>query len=342
MTGITGQTMKAMTIRSPGGLDNLVLVDRPVPKLGSGEVLIRVRASSLNYHDYVVAAGIMQVQDGVVAMSDAAGEIVGVGAGVGEFAPGDRVMSLFYPAWQTGAPDNDYNKFKPGENCDGYGAEYVVIPASWVTRMPAGYDFCEAASLTCAGLTAWAGVARDGGIDANSTVLVQGTGGVSMFALQFAKALGAKVIATSSSDEKIERLKRLGADHCINYRDVPDWGRVAREITGGRGVDLVVEVGGGGTFAQSVDACRTGGRISLIGIMGGMGGDVPLAKVFVKQITVFGLAVGSRDDQIAMIEQIERDGIRPVIDSSFPLAELAQAYRHQESGKHFGKICITI
>ena len=334
--------MKAMTVRSPGGLDNLVLVERAVPEPGPGEVLMRVRASSLNYHDYVVAAGIMPVKDGVVAMSDAAGEIVAVGAEVGEFSPGDRVMSLFYPAWQAGEPTNDYNRFKPGENCDGYGAEYVAVPSSWVTRMPAGYDFCEAASLTCAGLTAWAGVARDGNINADSTVLVQGTGGVSIFALQFAKAAGATVIATSSSDEKIAKLKRLGADHCINYREVPDWGRAAREITSGEGVDLVVEVGGGGTFAQSVEACRTGGRISLIGILGGMGGDVPLAKVFVKQITVFGLAVGSRENQIAMIEQLERDGIRPVIDRTFPLTELAQAYRHQESGKHFGKICIEI
>ncbi len=334
--------MKAMTVRAPGGLGNLELVERPVPQPGPGEVLIRVRASSLNYHDYVVAAGIMPVADGVVAMSDAAGEIAALGEGVSQFAPGDRVMSLFYPNWQAGAPDNDYNKFKPGENCDGYGAEYVAVPASWVTRMPAGYDFCEAASLTCAGLTAWAGVVRDGNIDAGSTVLVQGTGGVSIFALQFAKALGARVIATSSSDGKIEKLKQLGADHCINYRQVSDWGRAAREITGGRGVDLVIEVGGGGTFAQSVEACRTGGRISLIGILGGMGGDVPLAKVFVKQITVFGLAVGSRENQIAMIEQIERDGIRPVIDRTFPLAGLADAYRHQESGRHFGKICIEI
>jgi NADPH:quinone reductase-like Zn-dependent oxidoreductase len=342
VTGVSAQTMKAMTVRSPGGLDNLVLVERPVPRPGPGEVLIRVRASSLNYHDYVIASGIMPVKDGVVAMSDAAGEIAAVGANVVEFAPGDRVMSLFYPAWQGGEPDNDYNTFKPGENCDGWAAEYVAVPASWVTRMPYGYDFCEAASLTCAGLTAWAGVTRDGNIDAGRTVLVQGTGGVSIFALQFAKAAGATVIATSSSEEKIEKLKALGADHCINYREVPDWGRLAREITGGQGVDLVVEVGGAGTFAQSVDACRTGGRISLIGILGGMGGDVPLAKVFVKQITVFGLAVGSRENQLAMIAQIDRDKIRPVIDRTFPLSELADAYRHQESGKHFGKICIEI
>lgn len=331
-----------MTVRAPGGLDNLVLAERDMPVVGPGDVLVRIRASSLNFHDYVVASGVLPVRDGIVAMSDAAGEVVAVGADVREFSPGEKVMSVFYPAWQEGDPGNDYNRFKPGENCDGFGAEYVAVPASWLTRMPSGYEFGEAAALTCAGLTAFAATVRGGLARAGDKVLIQGTGGVSIFALQFARALGATVIATSSSDTKLERLRALGADHCINYRTTPEWGEEVQEITRGEGVDLVVEVGGGGTFAQSVRACRNGGRIALIGVLAGISGEVPLSQVFVKQITVHGLAVGSRDDQLAMIEFVERTGIRPVLDRTFALADLAEAYRYQESGGHFGKICIEV
>jgi NADPH:quinone reductase-like Zn-dependent oxidoreductase len=331
--------MQAMTLKAPGGLDNLVLAERPDPAPKAGEVLVRVRASSLNYHDYVVAAGRMPVRDGIILMSDGAGEVVAVGEGTTEFKVGDKVVSTFTPAWLTGPPVNFSTSIKPGENVDGYAAELVAAPANWFTRMPKDYSYAEAATLTCAGLTAWNGLVR-AGLKQGDVVLTQGTGGVSVFALQFAKAAGATVIATSSSDEKLERLRKIGADHVINYRETPQWSRKVLELTGGRGADIVIEVGGAGTLAQSLVACRTGGAISLIGVLTGVGGDFPVYLAFTKQITMHGIAVGSRTDQEDMIRGLEATGMKPIIDSSFPLARLADAYRRQEANKHFGKIIV--
>jgi NADPH:quinone reductase-like Zn-dependent oxidoreductase len=332
--------MKAAVLKAPGGLDNITISERDPPRPGSGQVLVRVHANALNYHDYVVANGRVRIPEGRVLMSDGAGEVVEVGEGARAFHPGDGVVSVFYPAWLAGEPDEGSRVIIPGETGDGWAAEYVAVPETWVTRAPAGYRHAEAASLTCAGLTAWRGVVTEGKVKPGDCVLVQGTGGVSIFALQFAKAAGASVIATSSSPEKLERLKALGADHVINYKETPRWGEAARELTGGRGVDLVVEIGGAGTLPQSVAACRISGRIVLIGVLAGLAGEAPTATIFLKQLAIKGIAVGSRADQLEMIRGIEATGLRPVIDSTYPLVGLADAYRRQEAQRHFGKICI--
>jgi len=333
--------MRSLILRASGGLENLAFVERDMPRPKAGELLVRIQASSLNFHDYVVAMGIKPVEDGRILMSDAGGEVVAVGDGVAGFAIGDRVVSVFYREWQAGdvATDIQANTI-PGDTCDGYGADYVAAPEAWFTKAPTGWSHAEAATLTCAGLTAWRGLVVEGKPKPGDTVLIQGTGGVSIFALQFAKAAGAAVIATSSSDEKLERLRALGADHVINYKQTPEWGMKAREITGGRGVDHVVEIGGSGTLAQSIRACARGGHIALIGVLAGMGGEIPAYEIFLSQIRISGILVGSRADQLDMIRALEVNGIRPVIDSTFALDALADAYRHQASGKHFGKICV--
>ncbi|NNC60305.1 MAG: NAD(P)-dependent alcohol dehydrogenase, partial [Erythrobacter sp.] len=230
----------------------------------------------------------------------------------------------------------------PGDGIDGYARESVTAPTHWFTRAPAGYSAAQAATLTCAGLTAWRALFVDYALKPGDTVLVQGTGGVSIFALQLAKAAGANVIATSSSDEKLERVKALGADHVINYKQVEAWGPKALEITGGRGVDCVVEVGGPGTLDQSMLAARIGGHIALIGVLTGIAGPVQTALLFSKNLTVQGLTVGSRAMQIDMIAAIEANGLEPVISDHFALADLADAFRHQEANRHFGKICVDI
>jgi NADPH:quinone reductase-like Zn-dependent oxidoreductase len=332
--------MRALVLDAPGGLERIAVRALPTPAVRAGEVLVRVRASSLNYHDYVVANGRVAVPDGRILMSDGAGEVVDTGAGVRDLRPGDKVFSVFYPLWENGPPEPGSRRIIPGETADGWGAEYVAAPASWVTPMPAGYSFAEAASLTCAGLTAWRGVVVEGRVKPGDTVLVQGTGGVSIFALQFAKAAGATVVATSSSAAKLERLQALGADVLINYRETPEWGEAAVAATGGRGVDIVVEIGGAGTLAQSIAACRIGGRIALIGALAGARGETPTAAIFLKQLTVHGIAVGSRAQQLEMVRGIEANGVRPVIDSLHPLEGLPAAYERQAAQQHFGKICL--
>ena len=333
--------MRSLILRASGGLENLAFVERDMPRPKAGELLVRIQANSLNFHDYVVAMGIKPVEDGRILMSDAGGEVVAVGDGVAGFAIGDRVVSVFYREWQAGDIATDIQaNIIPGDTCDGYASDYVAAPEAWFTKAPTGWSHAEAATLTCAGLTAWRGLVVEGKPKPGDTVLIQGTGGVSIFALQFAKAAGAAVIATSSSDEKLERLRALGADHVINYRETPEWGMKAREITGGRGVDHVVEIGGSGTLAQSIRACARGGHIALIGVLAGMGGEIPAYEIFLSQIRISGVLVGSRADQLDMIRALEVNGIRPVIDSTFALAAVADAYRHQASGKHFGKICV--
>ncbi|KXS38892.1 MAG: zinc-binding alcohol dehydrogenase [Halomonadaceae bacterium T82-2] len=333
--------MKVVTLKAPGGLDHLEVQERPeAGQPGPGEIRVRIHASSLNYHDYGVVSGAMPTEDGRIPMSDGAGVVEAVGEGVEAFAVGDRVVSVFFPTWQTGpAPVGDFTTV-PGDGVDGYAREQVVRPAGWFTHAPAGYSHAEAATLTTAGLTAWRALVVDGHIKPGDSVLVLGTGGVSIFALQFAKQLGATVIATSSSDEKIARLQELGADHTINYKTEPEWGKRVKELTGGRGVDHVIEVGGPGTLPQSIEAVRIGGHIALIGVLTGRGGEVPTAKLMAKQATLKGLIVGSHRDQVEMIRAIEACGLRPVIDRSFALDEIADAFRHQESQKHFGKICL--
>ena len=334
--------MQAIELQQPGGLDKLNVVDVAAPgEPGPGEIKVRLHASSLNFHDYAVVAGMIPTDDKRIPMSDGAGVVEAVGEGVEEFAVGDAVVSTFFPYWLEGpARVGDFTT-TPGDGVDGYAREQVIRPATWFTRQPIGYSHVESATLTTAGLTAWRALVVDGGLKAGDTVLVLGTGGVSIFALQFAKLMGARVIATSSSNEKLERLRSLGAEHTINYRETPEWGKAVKALTDGKGVDHVIEVGGPSTLPQSIDAVKIGGHISLIGVLTGREGDIPTAKLMAKQAKLQGLIVGSRRHQIEMIDAIEATNLKPIIDREFPLSEIAEAFRHQESGKHFGKICLT-
>lgn len=333
--------MKAIQLGAAGGLDRIQLVDLPDPGApAAGEIRVRIHANSLNYHDYGVVRGSSPASVGRIPMADGAGVVEAVGAGVKGFAVGDHVVSCFFPLWLDGPPESGDFSTVPGDGVDGYARECVVLPASWFTLAPKGYSHAESATLTTAGLTAWRALVCDGGLQAGDTVLVLGSGGVSVFALQFAKAMGATVIATSSSDAKRERLHALGADHTINYVAEPEWGAAVKRWTGGRGVDHVIELGGPGTLAQSITAARVGGHISLIGTITGRSGEVPTAAMMLKQIRLQGLIVGNRRQQQDMVRAIEATGLRPVIDSSFALEKLGDAFRHEASGRHFGKICI--
>ncbi len=335
--------MKAIQSRHPTSLDSLTLTDLPpAAEPGPGEIKVRLRASSLNFHDYAVVKGMIPAADGRIPMSDGAGEVVAVGEGVTAFKPGDSAVSVFFPDWPDGVIPADGFVRVPGDGIDGYAREEVTAPAGWFTRTPKGYSHAEAATLTCAGLTAWRALVVEGHLKAGETVLVQGTGGVSVFALQFAKAMGATVIATSSSDEKLERMAALGADHLINYKKTEAWGAAALGLTGGRGVDHVVEVGGSGTLDQSMIATRVGGHISLIGVLAGFGGPVQTVLLMGKNLRVQGITVGSQQHQREMIAAIDATGIKPVLDRHFPLAALGDAFRHQESNTHFGKIIVDI
>ncbi|WP_426400454.1 zinc-dependent alcohol dehydrogenase family protein [Ralstonia sp. R-29] len=335
--------MKAITLRQPAGLDHLQRVDLPDPgQPRAGEIRVRIHASSLNFHDLGVVLGRISTADGRIPMSDGAGIVEAVGDGVDEFAVGDSVVSTFFPTWLDGGATLSDFQTVPGDGVDGYAREYVVRPAQWFTHAPRGYSHAEAATLTTAGLTAWRALVVDARIKAGDTVLVLGTGGVSIFALQFAKLMGASVIATSSSDDKLERVRALGADHTINYRRDADWAAKVLDITQGHGVDQVIEVGGPDTLAQSIRACRTGGHISLIGVLTGIAGELPTVELMRRHQTLQGLIVGSRRHQQDMVRAIEATGLKPVIDQTFPLDEIAQAFAHQAAGKHFGKLCLSI
>jgi NADPH:quinone reductase-like Zn-dependent oxidoreductase len=331
--------MKAMVLQPPIGLDRLTLADRPDPGApGAGEIRVALHGSSLNFHDLGVATGMMPTADGRIPLADGAGIVEAVGAGVTEFQPGDSVVSCFFPDWQDGPPTvGDFHR-TPGDGIDGFAQEYVVLPATAFTRAPAGYDAVEAATITTAGLTAWRALVVDGKLKAGDTVLLLGTGGVSIWALQIAKLMGAVVAITSSSDEKLERARAMGADFTLNYREQPEWGRAVRDWTGGRGVDHVVEVGGPGTLGQSIGAVRIGGHISLIGVLTGGAGQVPTAALMARQARLQGLIVGSRREQQDFVRALDSSGIRPVVDRRFPLEQLADAFRFEMGAGHFGKI----
>lgn len=333
--------MKAIKLGVSGGLDRLKLVELPDPAApGAGEIQVRVQGSSLNFHDYAVVRFDAPHTVERIPLADGAGVIEAVGAGVTEFAPGDTVVSTFFPQWLAGDPVNGDFATVPGDGVDGYARERVVRPASWFTKAPRGWSAAESATLTTAGVTAWRALVGDGGLKPGDTVLVLGTGGVAIFGLQLAKIMGASVILTSSSDEKLARARTLGADHTLNYRSIPQWGAEIRKLTDGRGVDHVLDLGGSGTLPQSIAACRIGGHISLIGTLTGMAGQIPTGTILRRQIRLQGLIVGSRAQQQQMVTAMNATGLRPVIDRRFALGELAQAFRYQESTHHFGKICL--
>jgi NADPH:quinone reductase-like Zn-dependent oxidoreductase len=334
--------MKAIQLQQPGGLDNLRLVDIAPPDAPKmGQIQVRIHASSLNYHDLGVVTGHGRAEDGRIPMSDGAGVVTAVGEGVTEFAVDDAVVSCFFPHWQSGRSVPSTFQTVPGDGVDGFARELVNLPIQAFTLAPKGYTYEQAATLTTAGLTAWRALVVDSRLQAGDTVLVLGTGGVSIFALQMAKAMGARVIATTSSDAKKSHLFALGADQVINYKDQPEWGEVVLAATSGRGVDIVVEVGGPATLPQSIRACAPGGHIALIGVLTGYAGSIPTAELMRKQQTLGGLIVGSREQQQDMVRALENFSWRPVIDSSYPLEQIAEAFGHQKAGRHFGKICLN-
>ena len=335
--------MKGLRLGKPAGLEALAFVDMPDPGApGPGEIRVRIHASSLNYHDLGVVSGRMPAADGRIPMSDGAGIVEAVGAGVSDFAPGDAVVSCFFPYWPDGGPAIADFSGTPGDGIDGYAREVAVTPASHFTRAPKGYSHGEAATLTTAGLTAWRALIVDGSLKPGDVVLTLGTGGVSIFALQIAKAMGATVIVTSSSDDKLARAKALGADHTINYRRTEKWGAAVLNVTDGRGADHVIELGGAGTLPQSIEACRLGGHIALIGTVAGRAGEIPTGLFMRRQQRLQGLIVSSRKHQQDFCRALDVLPFKPVIDRTFALAETAEAFRYEISARHFGKICLEI
>nr|MBF0682018.1 NAD(P)-dependent alcohol dehydrogenase [Pseudomonas sp.] len=333
---------KAIFVQPGGGYDKVVIGTSEAPAPAPGEIQVRLRANSLNYHDFAVVSGMWGPTEARIPMADGAGEVVAVGEGVSEFAVGDRVVSTFFPDWLSGEPMVEGFATVPGDGIDGYAREMVTARATSFTLAPRDYSHAEASTLTTAGLTAWRALMCDGGLKPGDSVLIQGTGGVSIFALQFAKMAGATVIATSSSDAKLERLRAMGADHLINYRSTPNWGETVRRLTDNRGVDHVIEVGGPATLEQSMIAARIGGHIAVIGILTGVAGELQVVSALVRQLRLQGVLVGNRSQQQDMIRAIDANGIRPVIDRHFPLEEITEAFRYQETNQHFGKICLDI
>lgn len=331
--------MKTIEIHN-GGLENLQVTERPETTPKAGEVSVRWHASSLNFHDYLVAIGGIPVKPGRIPMSDGAGEVLAVGEGVTQWKPGDKVMSLFFPYWMEGKPDFDKTRHISGESVDGYATEQSCVSAQSLTAIPEGYTFGEAATLPCAALTAWRALFRAVQLKPGDSVLVEGTGGMSVFALQFALAAGAQVYATTSSDEKAQKLLNMGASAVVNYKDDPTWGKTLFKQTRG-GIDHVLDVGGGSTMGQSIEAAAIGGNVIAIGILGnGRKGELTFPKLFFKHLTMHGIAVDHKASQEDMVRAINQMGIKPVIDRSFSLDQLAEAFRHQESGSHFGKIVV--
>ncbi|MBW4474254.1 MAG: NAD(P)-dependent alcohol dehydrogenase [Stenomitos rutilans HA7619-LM2] len=326
------------------GLDAVTLVERPDPQPQAGQVLVKMHAASLNYRDLLVAKGAYGSQEvqPIVPLSDGAGEVVAVGTGVSRVQVGDRVAGIFMQTFLAGELTSEKSKSALGGAIDGVLAEYVVFDEQGLVKIPAHLSYEEAATLPCAAVTAWNALVAEGQLKAGDTVLLQGTGGVSLFALQFAHLIGATVIITSSSDAKLERANQLGAASGINYKTTPNWEEVAWNLTDGRGVDHVVEVGGSSTLSQSLRAVRYGGRIALIGVLTGTAGDVKTSAILHKHVCVQGIYVGSRDHFEALNRAIALHKLHPVIDRTFPFSEAKEAMQYLESGAHFGKVVITI
>ncbi len=336
--------MKVYQIESGTGIHALSLVEKPEPQPTHGQVLIRVYATALNYRDLVVAQGGYGsgVKYPLIPMSDGAGEVVAIGEGVTRVKVGDRVAGIFFQRWLDGTLTKEKLKSDLGGTINGMLAEYVVLHEDGLVILPDYLSYEEGATLPCAAVTAWHALMTQGKITAGERVLLLGTGGVSIFSLQFAKIHGAEVIITSSSDEKLQRAKELGADKIINYKTTPDWHKEIYKLTERRGVDRVIEVGGGGTLAKSMQAVRVAGTISLIGILAGAKAEVNPLPAVMKSLNIQGIYVGSRDMFEAINRAIAPHQIKPVIDRVFPFEEAKEAYTYLTSGAHFGKVVIKV
>lgn len=335
--------MKVFQIQDDWSFENLKPAVRPDPRPGPGQVLLRMKAASLNYRDLVVPLRGYGSHTGtlpLIPVSDGAGEVVEVGAGVTRVKVGDRVCPLFSQGWISGEPTPERLGRTLGGPLDGTMAEYMVLPEAGVSRVPAHLSWEEAAALPCAALTAWSAIVTHDNLGPGSRVLVQGTGGVALFALQFAKLRGCHVTVISSSDDKLARVKAMGADATINYRSVPEWYKATREITGGAGYDHILELGGEKTLQQSLRCIRPGGTLSMIGVLSGGLLSAPLGLVITRQVRLQGITVGNRDGFEAMLQAIGQHGLKPVLDKTFAFDELKEALGYLKSGAHFGKICL--
>jgi NADPH:quinone reductase-like Zn-dependent oxidoreductase len=324
------------------GLDNLVVAEREEPRPAAGEVVVKFHAASLNYRDVLFFKGIYKPKAAfpVVPLSDGAGEVVAAGENVTRWKVGDRVCPIFMQGWHEGMLSAQKAQTAlGGGDLDGVLREYGAFNQEGIVGIPDHLSFEEAATLPCAAVTAWNALVEFGRVKAGDSVLTLGTGGVSIFAVQFASMHGARVIATSSSDEKIARLRELGVNETINYRKSPDWDREVSGRTGGIGVDHVVEVGGAGTLPKSLKAVRMGGRIAVIGVLAEGSGLDP-ARVLMKSVCLQGIFVGSRRLFEDMNRAIEANKLRPLIDKVFPMERVQEALRYMESGSHFGKIVL--
>jgi NADPH:quinone reductase-like Zn-dependent oxidoreductase len=336
--------VKAIVLQGSFGLDQLRLDERPDPTPGPGEVLLRMRAASLNYRDLRMVEGTYNPRQPLplIIASDGVGEVAALGAGVSRVKLGDRVCPIFARDWIAGEPDKDRLRSTLGGPHDGTLAELVVMPAESLVHVPAHLSDEEAACLPCAGVTAWNALVAQGGVTAGDLVLTQGTGGVSIFALQIGKLVGARVIVTSSSDEKLARARELGADETVNYRTTPEWSKLARAASGGRGVDHVIEVGGARTLGEALRAVRPGGTISVIGVLSGTSSELSLLPVLMQNVRLQGVFVGHREHFEALARAVAQSRLRPVVDRVFPLAETRAAFDYLASGAHFGKVCVSI
>lgn len=336
--------MKLYELQHKSGLDSLTRTERADPRPGPGQVLVAVKACSLNYRDLLVARGAYGAPPplGRIPLSDGAGDVVETGAGVTRVKVGDRVTGIFMQGWTGGGVTAEVASTALGGAIDGMLAQYVVLSEQGVVKVPAHLSYEEAATLPCAAVTAWNALVCHGRVKAGDAVVMQGTGGVSLFALQFARMHGARCIITSSSDEKLELARGMGADETINYRRDPDWGKAVQAATYGRGADIVVEVGGAGTLEKSLEAVRTGGSVQLIGVLTGVIGQIPTAAILRRAITVQGIYVGSREMFEEMNRAIELHGLRPHIDRRFGFEEARAAYEHLAGAGHAGKVVIAM
>ena len=334
--------MKAYRLDSFGSLDALRLTEEADPRPQRGEVLVRVRAVSLNFRDIAIVRGRYprKAVPGLIPVSDAAGEVIAVGEGVEAFAVGDRVMGAFHPRWFGGEMPSTIARDSYGAESDGWLCELKAVSQEAIVRLPDALSYEEAATLPCAGLTAWTALTGATPIRAGHTVLVQGTGGVSTFALQLARAVGATVIATTSSAAKAEQLKALGASEVVNYAQDPEWGKTVRRLTGGRGVDRVVEVGGPGTIGQSLRAVALGGEIASIGFLSTENPGIDFFQLKLSGASFRNVTVGDRSALIELTRAVAATGLKPIIDRTFDFTEARDAFAHLDSGAHVGKVVI--